>query len=78
MREDPAEIVIYDTFFRGSMENLAVAMRDPRVTVHRMKGDVLQHDVLSEATDPDRLAADLAALGLLPPPAGATGRTAPA
>lgn len=29
-------------------------------------------------TDPDRLAADLAALGLLPPPAGATGRTAPA
>lgn len=65
LRENPAEVVIYDTFFRGSMENLEVAMRDPRVTVHRMKGDVMQHDVLSEAVQGMDVVFHLAALGLL-------------
>ena len=30
-REDVTEIVVYDNFVRGTHENLANAMRDPRV-----------------------------------------------
>ncbi len=65
LREDPEEILIYDTFFRGSMENLEVAMRDPRVKVHSMKGDVLQTDVLDSAIEGRDVVFHLAALGLL-------------
>lgn len=34
-REDVGEIIIYDNFVRGSMENLAEAVKDPRVKILR-------------------------------------------
>jgi UDP-glucose 4-epimerase len=34
VQQDIGEIVIYDNFVRGTHENLAVALRDPRVRIN--------------------------------------------
>lgn len=47
--EDVKEIVIYDNFFRGSEENLADAMTDPRVKICDIGGDILHSDILNKA-----------------------------
>ena len=49
LREDVAEIVIYDNFVRGRPENLADALKDPRVRIYEAGGDILQTDVLDTA-----------------------------
>jgi len=49
LREDVREIVIYDNFVRGSRENLANALKDPRVRINEIGGDVLQTDILQAA-----------------------------
>lgn len=49
VREDVKEIVIYDNFVRGRAENLANALRDPRVKIFDVGGDVLQTDILDSA-----------------------------
>lgn len=46
---DVAEVVIYDNFTRGRMENLRDALRDPRVQVFPHGGDILHTDVLERA-----------------------------
>lgn len=48
-REDVGEIVIYDNFTRGSNENLANALRDPRVSIYDVGGDICQPDILASA-----------------------------
>lgn len=48
-REDVAEIVIYDNFTRGSAANLEQALRDPRVKVFDIGGDITQPDILESA-----------------------------
>ncbi len=48
-REDVAEIVIYDNFVRGSVENIESALRDPRVKIFEVGGDVSQTDILDAA-----------------------------
>ena len=48
-REDIGEIVIYDNFVRGRTENLAQALRDPRVRIHDVGGDICQTDILENA-----------------------------
>jgi UDP-glucose 4-epimerase len=65
LAEDPAEILIYDNFFRGSLDNLEVALRDPRVRVHEMNGDILQTDVLANAAEGRDVVFHLASLALL-------------
>lgn len=50
-REDVGEIVIYDNFVRGTMENLSTALRDPRVSIFEAGGDILQSDILSAALE---------------------------
>ncbi len=50
-REDVGEIIIYDNFVRGTRENLADAMRDPRVRVFDIGGDICQTDILEAALD---------------------------
>jgi UDP-glucose 4-epimerase len=47
--EDVAEILVYDNFVRGRQENLAGAMRDPRVKIYDVGGDVCQTDILDAA-----------------------------
>jgi UDP-glucose 4-epimerase len=48
-KQDIAEILIYDNFVRGSVENLAGALRDPRVKIFEAGGDITQPDILDAA-----------------------------
>lgn len=48
-KEDVGEIIIYDNFVRGSHENLADALKDPRVRVFDIGGDITQTDILDAA-----------------------------
>ncbi|MGU3663352.1 NAD-dependent epimerase/dehydratase family protein [Methylobacterium sp. A49B] len=47
--QDVAEITIYDNFARGSHENLANVLKDPRVKIFEAGGDITQTDVLDAA-----------------------------
>ncbi len=49
VREDVAEIVIYDNFVRGTQDNLATALRDSRVKIFDVGGDICQTDILNAA-----------------------------
>ena len=51
VKEDVKEIVIYDNFVRGSIENLHDSLKDPRVKVFDIGGDILQTDILQAAFD---------------------------
>ena len=48
-REDIGELVVYDNFVRGSAENLAQALRDPRVKLAEAGGDICHPDLLDAA-----------------------------
>ena len=48
-QEDVKSIVIYDNFFRGREENLKAALKDPRVSIHEVGGDLLHTDILNGA-----------------------------
>ncbi|MDP6787007.1 MAG: NAD-dependent epimerase/dehydratase family protein [Rhodospirillales bacterium] len=49
VREDVAEIVVFDNFQRGTRQNLEIACKDPRVKVFEVGGDIGQTDVLDKA-----------------------------
>ena len=49
LREDVGEIVIYDNFVRGRAENLESALKDPRVRIFDIGGDILQTDIMDAA-----------------------------
>lgn len=49
VREDVGEILVYDNFVRGRAENIASALRDPRVRVFDIGGDISQTDILEAA-----------------------------
>jgi UDP-glucose 4-epimerase len=51
LAEPVREIVIYDNFVRGRMENIAEALQDPRVRVFDIGGDITQTDILDAALD---------------------------
>jgi UDP-glucose 4-epimerase len=51
VRTDAAEIVVYDNFVRGRADSLAGALRDPRVRIHDVGGDILQTDILARALE---------------------------
>jgi UDP-glucose 4-epimerase len=63
--EDVAEIRVYDNFVRGTHENLAVALRDPRVKIFDIGGDICQTDILDAAMKGMDGVFHLAALWLL-------------
>ncbi|MDP3699465.1 MAG: NAD-dependent epimerase/dehydratase family protein [Hylemonella sp.] len=65
IQEDVKEVVIYDNFVRGRVENLNNALKDPRVKVFDVGGDVLQTDILEAAIDGADGVFHLAALWLL-------------
>jgi UDP-glucose 4-epimerase len=65
VKEDVAEIRIYDNFVRGTPENLSAALRDPRVDVFEAGGDITQADVLDAAMKGMDGVFHLAALWLL-------------
>lgn len=49
VKEDVKEIVIYDNFVRGTHGNIENALKDPRVRVFDIGGDICQTDILNEA-----------------------------
>jgi UDP-glucose 4-epimerase len=49
VQTDAKEIVVYDNFVRGREDNLAASLRDPRVRVFDIGGDITQPDILNEA-----------------------------
>jgi UDP-glucose 4-epimerase len=65
LREDVREILVYDNFVRGREENLASALRDPRVRIYDVGGDILQTDILESALEGADGVFHLAALWLL-------------
>jgi UDP-glucose 4-epimerase len=62
---DVGQIVIYDNFVRGRAENLADALKDPRVSIFDIGGDILQADILHKAFEGAHGVFHLAALWLL-------------
>lgn len=65
IQEDVKEVVIYDNFVRGRVENLGNALKDPRVKVFDVGGDILQTDILEAAIDGADGVFHLSALWLL-------------
>ena len=65
IKEDIKEVVIYDNMVRGSRENLNEALKDPRVKIYDVGGDILQTDILQPALDGADGVFHLAALWLL-------------
>lgn len=51
LREDVREIIIYDNFVRGRAENLGDALKDPRLRIYDIGGDILQTDILESALE---------------------------
>jgi UDP-glucose 4-epimerase len=51
IREDIGQIIIYDNMVRGNTENLHEALKDPRVKVYDVGGDIQQTDILHSALD---------------------------
>ena len=64
-KEDVAEIRVYDNFTRGSEENLRDALKDPRVRIYELGGDLLHRDILRTAVQDVDGVFHLAALWLL-------------
>jgi UDP-glucose 4-epimerase len=64
-QEDVGEIIIYDNFVRGTHENLAGALRDPRVKIFEAGGDITQSDILRAAMEGADSVFHFAALWLL-------------
>jgi UDP-glucose 4-epimerase len=63
--DDVKEVVVYDNFVRGRVENLNNALKDPRVKVFDIGGDILQTDILDAALKGADGVFHLAALWLL-------------
>lgn len=65
LTQDVGQVVIYDNFVRGRAENLAGALRDPRVKIFDVGGDIQQTDILDAAVESADGVFHLAALWLL-------------
>lgn len=51
LNQDVREILIYDNFVRGTARNLERALRDPRVRIFEVGGDILHTDILQAALE---------------------------
>ncbi|GIV33645.1 MAG: NAD dependent epimerase/dehydratase [Chitinophagales bacterium] len=65
LAEDVKEVVIYDNFSRGRLDNIENALRDPRCKVFELGGDILHQDILNAAMKGTDGVFYLAALWLL-------------
>jgi UDP-glucose 4-epimerase len=65
LREDVGEVVVYDNFVRGTSDNLAGTLTDPRCSIYEHGGDIGQTDVLRAALEGVDGVFHLAALWLL-------------
>lgn len=49
LKEDVAEVVVYDNFARGKKEYLSESLADPRCTIFPIGGDIRETDILNTA-----------------------------
>ncbi len=63
--EDVDQVIIYDNFVRGTVDNIEKATKDPRCKVFEVGGDILQIDILNAAMKECDMVVHLAALWLL-------------
>lgn len=65
LQEDIKEVVVYDDFSRGTIENLEEALKDPRCRIFEIGGDIMRTDILEAAMNGVDGVIHLAALWLL-------------
>ena len=65
LKEKVKEVIIYDNFTRGKMENLAESLKDERCSIFPYGGDVREVDVLDKAMEGVDYVFHLAAMWLL-------------
>lgn len=65
LKEDVAQVIIYDNFARGKMENIEEALSDKRCIIFPLGGDIRETDVLNEAMKDADYVFCLAAMWLL-------------
>jgi UDP-glucose 4-epimerase len=65
LKEEVAEVTVYDNFCRGTYGNLGQALKDSRCRVFEIGGDILQTDILNAAMKEADGVIHLAALWLL-------------
>ena len=65
LKEPVKEVVVFDNFARGTMDNLSEALKDPRCSVFPYGGDICQSDILDKAVEGKDAVVHLAALWLL-------------
>jgi UDP-glucose 4-epimerase len=62
---DVGQVTVFDNLTRGTRENIAGALRDPRCSIFPLGGDICQPDLLNEAVKGVDAVIHLAALWLL-------------
>ncbi len=65
LKENVKEIIIYDNFARGKMDNIAESLKDKRCYIYPMGGDVREIDILNDAMKGVDYVFHLAAMWLL-------------
>lgn len=65
LKEEVSKVVIYDNFVRGSIDNLEEALKDERVEIFKIGGDIINTDILDDAMKGMDYVIHLAALWLL-------------
>jgi UDP-glucose 4-epimerase len=65
LKDDVKEVVIYDNFARGKMDNIVDSLKDPRCTVFPFGGDIRETDILDQAVNGADYVFHLAAMWLL-------------
>lgn len=65
LKEEVAEVVVYDNFARGKREYLSESLKDPRCKIYPIGGDVREIDILNKAMEGMDYVICLAAMWLL-------------
>jgi len=65
LKEPVKEVIIYDNFTRGKMDNISEALKDPRCYVFPYGGDIREVDILDKAMEGIDYVFHLAAMWLL-------------
>ena len=65
LKEPVKEVIIYDNFTRGKMENIEESLKDPRCSIYPLGGDVREIDILDKAMEDVDYVFHLAAMWLL-------------
>lgn len=65
LKEEVAEVVVYDNFARGKKEYLTESLKDPRCSIFPIGGDIREIDILDKAVEGKDYVISLAAMWLL-------------